>query len=106
MVYNCNIPPAYFLDEMDITEASLVLDQYNKDYRDGWDRTRYICYVTAASMGATLKKPQDLMLFPWEVEEKVKSPKPTQSQIEQLRKEMTASYNNYIKGEVTEWKPE
>lgn len=91
---------------MTIQEASLLLDNYNKEYQDGWDRTRYICYVTAASMGAKLKKPQDLMLFPWEVSEKVISPKPTPSQIETLRKEAQQSYDNYIKGEVSEWKPE
>jgi len=106
VVYNCRIAPEYFLYSMTIAEAELVLEQYNKEYRDGWDRTRYICYVTACSMGAKLKKPQDLMLFPWEVKEKVIAPKPSQSEIEKLRKESQASYDNFIKGKGEVWKPD
>ena len=89
-----------------MTEISAVLEQYNQDYRNEWEQTRYICFVTACSMGAKMKKPQDLMQFAWEVKEKVKELRPSQSEIERLREEAQASYNNYIKGNFTEWKPD
>ena len=69
IVFNCKIDPLYFLDQMSTYEAGLLIDAFNREYKEGWERQRWTAYITAASSGAKLKKPSDLMTFSWELPE-------------------------------------
>lgn len=66
VVYNCKIEPNYFWDEMSIKEVEVLLKNYNIDYQNGWEQTRFICYINALLQGNKFKKPEDLIKFVWE----------------------------------------
>ena len=101
MVYDCRIPPDYFLDEMQLFEAEVLIDRHNSAYQDTWEQTRFIAYVTACSMGAKLAKPTDLVIFPWEKKESPKDQnKYTANQIEAMRAEMKKSFAAYTEGKT------
>jgi hypothetical protein len=60
------ISPDYFLDEMTDWELEAIASATNKRERGEWERCRFLAYVTACSMGAKIKTPQDLIKFQWE----------------------------------------
>jgi hypothetical protein len=88
MVYDCHIPPSYFLDEMQMYEVEPLIDKYNQDYRDRWEQTRFIAYVQASCAGAKISKPSDLIKFAWDEE---KQKKPGRADIDKLKFEMMRS---------------
>jgi hypothetical protein len=66
VVYDCHIDPNYFLDEMTAEQVLAVTERNYKEYQNGWEQTRWLAYINAASQGAKVKKPQDLIKFSWE----------------------------------------
>jgi hypothetical protein len=49
-------------------EIEAVLEAYTDEYKDTWEKTRWLGYITAATMGGC-KSPQELMKFEWDKEE-------------------------------------
>jgi len=83
---------------MTMREAEALIEQSNRAYKDNWERTRFIGYVTALSNGAKLKKPSDLVTFSWEKQSRAKTGKPSKDKLEQMTKEMTESLQRYNDG--------
>jgi len=79
-------------------EAEALVEQSNRAYKDNWERTRFIGYVTALSNGAKLKKPSDLITFSWEKQREAKPVKPSKEKLAQMTKEMTESLQRYNDG--------
>lgn len=69
VVYNCRIEPNYFWDEMTFDEVNVLIDQYNKDYQNRWEMTRWNGYINVLCAGNNLKQPTDLIRFSWEINE-------------------------------------
>ena len=61
---------------MTFDEANVLIDQFNKDYQNNWEQTRWLGYINAVCAGNKINKPSDLMMFSWE-----------QSEIIELQKE-------------------
>lgn len=62
----CSIP--YFLDEMQYYELDLLTENLQLAYRQEWEQTRYLCYVTAQTQSTKRLKPTDIMKFKWDKE--------------------------------------
>jgi len=106
MVYDCGIAPAYFLDEMTITEVEAVMERFNADYRNEWEQVRFGAFVNARVQGAKVKKPSELITFAWEKTKVPESRKLTTKEMASLKADMQASYDKFVKGEGEIWKPE
>ncbi|MZQ50427.1 MAG: hypothetical protein GT598_15625 [Bacteroidales bacterium] len=50
-------------------ECDAIIQGYNENYKNGWEQTRYIAYVIAATNSDKIKSPKDLLSFTWEIEE-------------------------------------
>lgn len=50
-------------------QVQAVLNRYYSHYKDTWEQTRFIAYVSAKVAGAGFKQPSDLMKFTWDTEE-------------------------------------
>jgi hypothetical protein len=51
---------------MTSAEVKVICDAVYENYQVGWEQTRFIAYVQAASAGAKINKPEDLIKFSWE----------------------------------------
>jgi hypothetical protein len=38
------------------------------NYKEDWERTRQICFITALSAGSNIKNSRQLMPFPWDIQ--------------------------------------
>ena len=83
IVCSSGIQPNYFLDEMNLNEASYIIKKNEDDYIDSWNKTRFIAYSIIQSQSTTSLLVTDVMKFPWEDDDK--EILPTKS-IEELRK--------------------
>jgi len=43
-------------------------------YKENWERTRQVCFITALSAGSKLKNARQLMSFPWDIQDKELTP--------------------------------
>jgi hypothetical protein len=79
-------------------EAGLLIDAYNAEYKEGWERQRWVAYVNAAAAGAKVKKPEDLLKFEWEKEQKKEAEKKTPEQLLADRERLTKKFpiSNYL----------
>ena len=59
---------------------------FMEDYKNGWERTRFLSYIMAKTVDSKnkLKKPSDIVAFPWEPKKKFK--KLTKQEREDLEK--------------------
>jgi len=57
---------------MTVCEASAIMDAVSDKEKAEWEKTRWLGFITAASQGAKLDKPQDLIRFSWEEQDVVK----------------------------------
>jgi hypothetical protein len=82
------ISPQYFLDEMSQQEVHAVLEADMEREKIAWERVRLQGFYTIIATNGTknLKKPSDLMKFPWEVKstEKKKGKTLTKDQFNKL----------------------
>lgn len=81
-------------------EVDALISEYNRDYQNKWEQTRFISYVSAASAGAKLKSPKDLITFSWEDGYVVENTKLTEEEIIAIKNKMIESINNYEAGKV------
>lgn len=78
--------PAYFLDRMTLDEASAFIDGWETERREKWEMTRRMMYAVFQSQSTRELEPEDVMGFPWDVEEEDSTADPEMN-IEELRKE-------------------
>jgi hypothetical protein len=79
------IQPLYFLDEMSASEVDAIITAYNNTYKNTWEQFRYVAFINAAVNSDKINKPQDLLKFSWEADEK---PALTKEEKLKLEKEM------------------
>jgi hypothetical protein len=63
-------------------EVSAVLHHYGSMYKDGWNKTRLICFYCAAPFSKDLKL-KDILQFEWDVEEEKQEEKQEAISIEE-----------------------
>lgn len=63
---NTSISPDYFFDYMNWDEVNAILEEYNNQYKNEWEKIRWSAYINALGQGVKLKKPTDLIEFEWE----------------------------------------
>lgn len=85
---------------MDLYEAEALIKQYNLDYQNQWEQTRFICFITAKSMGAKFNSPAELMRFAWEKQEE-KAEKYTPEQLAAMKEEAIKNMNRFSEGKGT-----
>ena len=66
---NCKLPIDYILYEITDKEIDYITNQYQYNYQEEWEKTRWLGYIFASTMTDKLKKPSDLIKFEWEIEE-------------------------------------
>lgn len=49
-----------------MNEVQAIIEAISEDYKDNWEQTRYIAFITAAVNSSKIKQPQDLFKFSWE----------------------------------------
>ena len=62
-------------------------------YKTSWEQTRYVAYCTVATVTDKIRKPQDLMQFPWE--EGVK--RLTKRQLDKIQKDAVSTYDAHLR---------
>ena len=53
---------------MSSNECGAIIDSYNQSFRNSWEQTRYVAFITAAVISKKIKKPADLLKFVWDNE--------------------------------------
>lgn len=83
-----------FLYELHFWEIALIIRGYNRRQRDLWSASRWSTYnVMLAQIGsngmrdAGIRKPTDLIKFPWEKE---KAELPTEDEMDDIRRDIEA----------------
>jgi hypothetical protein len=75
-------------------ELDAILTQYFNIYKNHWEQTRFISYITASCFASKQLTPQDIIKFSWDVEDQ-----PEQLTPEQIEARKTAMFkhlqNNY-----------
>ena len=56
---------------MDELELNAILQENNEEYQNQWNQTRFGAYVYAASQTDKIKKPSDIIKFPWDDDKEV-----------------------------------
>jgi hypothetical protein len=56
---------------MTFEEANVLIDQYNNEYQNKWEQTRWTGYINALCAGNKLNKPSDLITFSWEIKDDI-----------------------------------
>ena len=81
----CSVP--YFLDELQFYELDVLTENLQLSYRQSWEQTRQISYITAQTQSSKRLKPTDIMKFSWDGETKTTSGKTgiTKEEIERLK---------------------
>ena len=84
------IPRREYLFELDFWEARLIYKGYRNRYKDMWTAMRWQAFNIMSSMSnlskAGIRKPSDLLSFPWDKPEP--SDLPSEEEIERTRKEL------------------
>lgn len=62
-------------------------------YKTSWEQTRYIAYCTVATVTDKVRKPQDLMPFPWEEGSK----RITKRQLDKIQKDAVKTYDAHLR---------
>lgn len=70
IVVQCGVSPDYFMDRMQWYEVEACLRGLERSERAAWERTRYVCYVTAQVQSRKRLKPSDVLRFEWDGERK------------------------------------
>lgn len=96
VVYSCGISPDYFFDYMTDKEVAALINKCNEEYRNEWERTRWLGYIIAISNGAKLNSPTDLVKFDWDTKTLAKIDNRTTKEIEAIKREMIKSKTTQI----------
>jgi len=87
-------------------EASALLERYNVDYREQWERARYTGTVAALTGRIKDKAYEKLITFSWEKQAKEKTVRPTPDKVKALREEYSAAYERYTNGQTETFNPD
>ena len=70
------IPPDYILDRMENYELKAVINQYENDFKEKYERTRLVMHSIYQSQNTKQLKYSDIMSFDWDEDEvkEVKDP--------------------------------
>ena len=60
----------YFMDVMSFYEINDIIDYVKFSDRGAWDRARLQSYIVGATQTKSIKKPTDIVKFPWDEEYK------------------------------------
>lgn len=92
LTLDLGIAPAYVLDEMQIYEITALIQHRDLRYREQWEMTRLLGYITAQSHTTKRIKITDIIKFAWDNERNETDPDtPTADQIAALQ-EMAKAY--------------
>lgn len=92
LTLDLGIAPAYVLDEMQIYEITALIQHRDLKYREQWEMTRLLGYITAQSHTTKRIKITDIIKFSWDNERNETDPDtPTKEQVNQLA-EMAKAY--------------
>jgi len=78
---------------MSLPEVEAILKSVFEEYKDNWEQTRFITFVNAASSGAKVKSPTDIMKFSWETSEE-ETQEPTEQQRLQSQYDLINAFNS------------
>lgn len=56
----------YFMDEMNLYEVNDIISNMKYNERNDWERARLITYMVGATQTKNIKKPSDVVVFPWD----------------------------------------
>ena len=88
------LSPRYVLDEMQFYEVDALLDSYYLKHKDSWEQARLIAYMTAQVNSRNTIKPEDIIKFHWEKDEKPVDDILDQKSIELEMKQLENILNN------------
>lgn len=88
--------PDYVLDEISMYEAGLLIEAYNENYKEKWEMLRFLSFITAASNGAKLNSPEDIIKFKWDDKVEVETKKLTPEEINAVKERMLKKINENI----------
>jgi len=92
IVYNCNIDPNYFFDEMTPEEVEAVSAAYYENYKERWEQVRMVNHAIISSQSSKPIKITDVMKFAWDEDDTPKEvERLDQSEIDKIRKKHNIS---------------
>lgn len=92
LTLDLGISPSYVLDEMQVYEITALIQHRDLKYREMWEMTRLLGYITAQSHTTKRLKITDIIKFDWDNQKKESDPDtPTTEQINALA-EMAKQY--------------
>lgn len=68
IVGKCKVNPEYFFDEMSFTEIEVVIEAYEEEFRNDWEKTRTLAHSIISSQSTKAVKPEDVLKFQWDDE--------------------------------------
>jgi hypothetical protein len=81
---------------MGFDEINALLKNKSEQEKKTWELERWNWFYILLSQGSKAKKPQDIMMFPWE-KKKVKQAKPlTKTQLDRRNKQAQKWLNNRL----------
>lgn len=90
------LQPSYILDEMDWYEVNALLKYRYYSFKEQWEQTRLVTYMTAQVNSKRHLKLTDIITFPWEKEEE--NTRVTDDDVKRLK----AMAENYLYNEKKE----
>lgn len=80
---------------MSYFEVDAALNGYFNQYKNNWEQTRLIAYITASCYASKQLKPTDIIKFSWDIDEEVKiSPEELQQRKDEMLKHVQQVYSN------------
>lgn len=79
------MPPSYVLDEMDWYEVNALLKYRYYSFKEQWEQTRLVTYMTAQVNSKRHLKLTDIITFPWEKEEDEENTRVTDDDVKRLK---------------------
>ncbi|WP_019539799.1 hypothetical protein [Proteiniphilum acetatigenes] len=55
---------------MEFYEIPVIVEGINRKYKESWEQTRFISYITAQVNSSKQLKPTDILKFAWDVDTK------------------------------------
>lgn len=85
LVLQYGLNTEYVLDKMEMYEVKSLLKYQHYKFKEEWEQTRLLAYITAQCNSTKKLKLDDIIKFPWEVEEKKKASAITNEELQRLK---------------------
>lgn len=87
LIIQLSLPPAYVWDEMEMYEADLYASNMNLKFKENWEMTRFLSYITCNSAPFRKRevKMHDIIKFSWDDEHKEEVKPMTKEEYERLQ---------------------